>query len=324
MIELTLPSREEITKEALRQKPDLYERIGQTNAVKFISNALQEIRELETAAQHRKFSLPTTPEEAGSIKAIMVIAAPGTYLVPRKIDRYRLWPWTEWMDHRRLEYGAYLVRKITEIKTGKKLTNNPSAFRETIAEQGPDLIYSGRYDERKMAEIGLKIIGKGPSEDIRSAILALGEYPEVDLARALKIKPANLPENKVHFLEGKIDNTVDSAEQLYFPESIKFHPGDQLGLVLHSPQAVRFMYNLQAVFEANKKAVELGKCLPFPNFPLTDSCPILKMFPMTIPLDPLTKLPTKQYPTLEICGLIHYAFYANPLTAALTPFPYTL
>lgn len=319
-----LPPLEEVLNEVLRQKPDLYEKIGETKAVNFVSTALRQIGEMETAAREAKNHLPRTAQDAEKIKAILVIAAPGTYLVPRKIDRYRLWSWTEWMDHKRLEYGAYLMRKLTEIKTGVSLTNDPQAFRETILKAGPDLLYSARFDERKMAEIALKMSGKVPPKEIREAILALGDYPTEDIERALKIKPSNLPEERVHFLEGKLDNTVDSAQQLYFPDSISFLPGDKLGVVIHSPQGMRFLYNLQAVMEANQQAAISGQILPFPKFPLKENSPVLKIFPLPLPIEPTTGYPTRQYPTLEICGLIHYAFYANPQLAAEKPYPYEL
>lgn len=291
--ESILPPMDIILTEALRQKPDFFGRVGTEKAIDFVYTVRRQMVEMQTKAHFRNEELPKTAAEANKIKAIIVISAPGTYSKSNKEDRYKHWPWSEWMDHRRIEYAAYLIRKITEMKTGESLTNNPSKFMEVISKEGPYLLYSGRPDEQDA------------------------------ITEALKDPKIHMPAEKVILIGGKIiDNTIDQAQRLYVPGNINLKPNDHLGFVLHSPQAVRFAYNIQAVVENNIDAIKQGIPEPFPSLPFRKGGPCLRMFPLPIPTNPITRQPSAQYPTFEICGLINYAFYAHPRTASETPFPY--
>lgn len=288
----TLPTMDTILSAVLEQKPDFFERVGKEQGIEFVNSVRNQMVEMETVARLRRKQLPKTAEEAEKIKAIIVISAPGTYLAASKGDRYQQYPWSRWMDHRRIEYAAYLIRNITEIKTGERL-NNPQKFRESISREGPYLLYSGRPDEQ---------------DAIRAALIS----PHI-----------HMPEERVILIGGEIiDNTIHQAQRLYLPKEISLQPGDQVGLVLHSAQAVRFAYTLQQAVEDNLEATFQNLPEPFPNLPFRNGVPILKMFPLPIPTNPLTNQPSAQYPTLEICGLIHYAFYDQPKTASEKPFPY--
>ena len=276
------PTRDEVLEEALRQKPDLFEKVGKDRSLSFIDGALSRISEFDHTASRRDVNLPKTKEEAEKLKAIIVFSAPGTYLKASKEDRYKGWPWSMWMDKRRIDYAAWLVRRITEIRIGERLTNSPD-LSKSISEHGPYLLYSGREDERK------------------------------DILEALSSPSTQFPRSKVILLEGNIDNTIDQVEQLYIPPEVDIRREDSVGLVLHSPQMLRMLHNMGAVLDANREAVLKNSSVPFPNFPFSESSPRIKPFPIVSP--------DKQNVTLEICGIIHYAFYASPPKASKEPYP---
>lgn len=306
-----LPSTNDVLVEALRQRADLFTRVGEERSRRFISQALEEIGQLELVARDRSALAPRTPQEASQVKAIIVLSAAGTYLKPVKDDRYKDFGWARGMDHERLNLAGYMMRKITEMKTGRKLTNDPELFREYTEKYGPDLLYSGRPDE---IEDVLK--------SLQASYIHLPQKDRRQLLSALELPNVYMPPERVHILKGEIDNTVHQIQQLYVPEEIGITSEDTVGLVVHTPQAVRVLRNIQSVVDANKQAYENGQQAPFPNFPFRKGGPRLKIYPLAIPRDPDTHIKTKQYPTLEICGMIYYTFYSSPPLTAETSYPH--
>lgn len=293
-----IPSVDEVLDHTLKQMSTFMTDVGEKKAKGFISDTLAEISRMDTVAKNRFSHIPKTQEEAAKIRAIIAISGPGTYQRRKKEDKYKEYKWAENMDHNRLEYTGFLIRKLTEAKTGQRLVNDPDLFYDYIEKFAPELFYTGNAEET------------------------------TDVLQSLQLDRIHMPHSKVHILGKSIQNTVDQVEQLALPQGFDLKPGEQIGFVLHSPQAVRLMRNMGAIADKNRVAQERGRVLPFPSFPFTEEGGQVRIFPLPIPSfipdpnNPSIRVKAKEYVANEVRGLVYYTFYASPPLARETSFPY--
>jgi len=213
---------DKIRQDALAENPHL-EAISFTDLQLVIRKGLEEMVRLEQIALwHKRCNLPMTYEVARRIKAVIVVSGPGTWYQARKEDRYKEKAWAAWMDHARLAHGVWLIRRVTEISTGKRfqgaidtLDERVQLIKDAIAKHGPYFIYTGREDERAAVKQALA--------DPRSVI----------------------PSEKIYIIEEKIDNTVDQVKTLRLPPNLEMHSQDRVAVVAHSPQLVRMGHMLE-------------------------------------------------------------------------------
>lgn len=202
--------------------------------------------------------LPETKEEAEKIKALWVISAPGTYFQARKNDRYKDKPWALWNDRQRINYA---------FKIGRKM--------EALTQMLPLIVYSGRPDEAAAI-----------SEAVRTPWLRIPQGLEYPRDKVFLINPS------------LIDNAIDQIKTFRLPPALEIGPGDEIGLVIHAPQAVRFLYALACFKDIVPKGVSIRAfLLPTPKggFP--------------------------EYPLQELRGTVANRFIASPAFAPEQPYP---
>ena len=243
----------------------------------FIRGALALYEELEKAALNPQAHFPKTADEAVKIKALWVISAPGTYFKPRKEDRYKDKKWSQWNDRQRINHAFEIGRKLVEVKSGHPISHNWVEAEREINAQGPLVVYNGT-----------------PEED--EAVLEAIKTPWLRIP-----EDKAYPKNKVYVINpiAAIGNTVNQIHSFRLPKEFKIESGDEIGLVIHAPQAVRFLYMLNNFPQVIPKGVTL------------------RVFPLPTPV---TGIP--EYLLQELRGLINYGFIANPPLAAGSPFPY--
>lgn len=249
------------------------------NVERYISGAIQVWDQLETASQNLKSQLPQTIEEAERIKALWTVSAPGTYFQPFKADRYTTKPWSAWMDRQRIIYSFKIGRSIAEIRLGHTICNNWQDAKAELMEQAPAIIYNGT-----------------PAEN--AAVLQVKKTPW------LRIPQSSIyPGDKIFVINPltAIDNTVDQIKSFRLPPNSEIKPGDEIGVVIHAPQAVRFLYALNNIKNVIPKEVNL------------------KIFPLPTP-----KNGFPEYPLQELRGTIFYHFIANPQITAGSPYSFKI
>ncbi len=283
---LSLPTIEDVIAEAYsdrQNKGDLLDRIGEEEARKFIGKCISMIGNFEEVSDYsaQERLLPKDAEEANKIKIIWVLSGPGYYGQPFKDDRYKDKPWARWMDRNRAHRGVWLARRLTELKIGQKLPNDPGVIKQAILQDGPYIIYNGRNDENR------------------------------EMRRALTDEKALIPPEKVFIMDEGIDNTVDQVTGFRLPLGTEMEHGDLIALVTHSPHALRTLHMIQRINELQKDNASHNLL----DFPISDES-ILKISPVRTPATGLT-----EYATLEICGLLHYAYYDQTRPASKIPFP---
>lgn len=257
--------------------PRLQEIMAQDKGVvEFIEHALKVYQDLEQAASNPDAHFPKTAEETSRIKALWVISAPGTYFKASKNDRYKDKPWAAWNDRQRVNYALHLGRRLAEVKLGHKLGNNWVKVERELNVEGPLIIYNGRPDEN-------------------AAVLEAAATPW------LRIPEPNLyPRDRIMVISPMppIDNLLDQIKTFRLPRDFKMNSGDEIGVVIHAPQAIRFLYMLN-------------------NFPgVIPEGAVIRVFPLPTP-----ETGMQEYPLQELRGLINYRFIANPPIAADTPYP---
>lgn len=240
----------------------------------FISGVISVLNQMEAAAKNPR--LPQTKEEAEKIKALWVISAPGTYFQAEKADRYRGKKWSLWNDRQRINYAFKLGRQIAEIKLGHPVSKNWNETEKEITDQGPMIIYNGT-----------------PQED--AAISEAVNTPWLRIPQGLEY-----PKTKVYVINPMhpIDNTSDQIRTFRLSPSIKINNGDEIGLILHAPQSMRFLHTLN-LFNMLPVGINLRV------FPLGTS-------PGGYP----------DYPLQELRGMVNYRFIADPPKLAQEAFPH--
>lgn len=244
----------------------------------YISGTIKVFNQLEKAAQNPQSQLPQTPKEAAGIKALWIISAPGTYFQASKPDRYARKPWSPWMDRERINRALQIARKLVEMKLGHPVSNNWADAERELTEQGPLVVYNGT-----------------PAEN--AAVL------EAKKAPWFRIPEANTyPGNKILVINpiAKIDNTGDQIRSFHLPPMFDINPGDEIGVVLHAAQAVRFLHALANFKGAIPEGVNL------------------RIFPLPTPRGGFP-----EYPIQELRATTYYHFIANPPIAADSPYPFS-
>lgn len=241
----------------------------------FINNAIAIYSEMETAAQDWQRFLPQTKQDAEKLKALWVISAPGTYFKARKQDRYSDKPWAMWNDRRRINHAFGIARRVTELVSGEQLTGNWGREKELILEHGPLAVYNGTPLE---------------NADLAQAVAT----PWLRIPRSLAY-----PKEKVCIINpfDRIDNVVDQVKSFRLPEDFKISEGDEIGIVIHAPQAPRLLHTLNKFSRVFPTGVR-ARIFPLPN-------------------------PDRsEYPRQELRGLVYYRFIADPPLASGLPYPY--
>lgn len=256
-----LPTVEDVLVEAYsdrQHKGDFFPRIGEEKARRFIRECISIIGRFEEAADYsaQEKLLPKDVEEVSTIKAIWVLSGPGYYGQPFKEDRYKDKPWARWMDRNRAHRGAWLARRLTEIKIGQRLPNDSSVIRQAILQNGPIIIYNGRNDENQ------------------------------EIRRALTDQKAFVPSEKVFITDEGIDNTVDQVRGLRLPLGVEMEQGDKIALVTHSPHVLRTLHVIQRITELQRENSNHRL-----DFPISDET-ILKISPVRTPIDGLREYAT--------------------------------
>jgi len=190
--------------------------ISESEIKPFIASLIKEIDSLEETAERdkKKFELPD--EIAKNIGAIWVFSGSGTYFEPKKDDRYKDFPWADWMDRTRLDHAVRLTRKIAEKVSGQnfraplsKIDQTKDKIKKSISRHGPYIIYNGAPLENK------------------------------GVAKALTQKGVIIPDEKVKIIEDDIINTIDQIKTFKLPD--EFREGKELALIAHAPHLARII-----------------------------------------------------------------------------------
>lgn len=243
----------------------------------FISGAISVLNQMEAAAKNPRF--PKTKEEAERIKALWIKTAPGDYFHAEKDDRWKDKPWAKWMDRKRDNYAFQIGRQITEVLSGQKLDNNWPKAKEIIKSYGPLIIYNGRSDESHAFSEAVKI----PWLRIPDGLMYPAEKTYV-LQPTLGFDPNA--------------NMFDTIRTFKLPMGMKMQQGEEIGVIVHAPQAVRFLYAL-GMYNVIPSGVNI------------------RMFPMPTPPGGFP-----DYPLQELRGMVNYRFIADPPKLAEKAFPH--
>lgn len=245
--------------------------------VEFISDAIGVLNELEVSAQNPQSQLPKTSEEAAKIRALWVISAPGTYFQAEKEDRYKGKKWALWNDRHRVNYAFKIGRELVAINLGHPLNSNWVKSERELDAFGPLIVYNGT-----------------PVEN--AAILEVTKAPWFRISEGLIY-----PRSKVVVINPfpSIDNTIDQIITFRLPTSYAMSSGDEIGIVIHAPQAVRFLYTLANLTNVIPQGTKL------------------RVFSLPTPIGGYP-----EYPLQELRGMVNYRFIADPPKVAHSPYPY--
>lgn len=186
-----------------------------------IRTVLTEIDELEEAANLKKSLAALTPEVAKNIAAFWVFSGPGTYNSPVKEDTYKNYPWAKNMDHSRLTYAVFLVRKIAELLNPGSEKRRPlgenrerrKATKELIAQSGPSIIYNGSKVEN-------------------------------DVVKDMRKRDIIIPPEKIIVVGDGTRNTTDQIKSFAFPANL-YQAGKEIGLISHAEHFPRILRMLE-------------------------------------------------------------------------------
>lgn len=241
----------------------------------FLNRAIRLAVTLEQAAQNPQANLPQTAEKATKVKGLWVKSAHGTYLQDTKEDRFKGKPWAVGNDRQRINYSLEIARSIAEIRSGKSLTGNFAEDKEVMMEYGPYIIYAGREDENR---------------DLRTAASNPLHYFPADRV---------YPTERFYIIDGPIDNAADVIKNFRMPPTYHPQAGDEIGSVMHWPQAVRILFMLNQIEN---------------QFPPEAT---LRLFPM-----PVAEGGNPEYLLQELRGATFYRFISKPQLAASWPHRY--
>lgn len=274
--DMVLDSIEEVEKEWRDQLKEIINSERGAQVSTFLERAVSLYFDLENLALNPQANFPKTAEEATRIRAIWVKSAHGTYLQETKEDRFKDKEWARWNDRDRVNYALSIARSITELRSGQALTGNWEEDRRVILEYGPRIVYAGRWDENR----DLKEASSDP----------------------LHYFPSDRPYPTENFLiiDGQIDNSADVIRHFKMPETYQPRFDDEIGVVSHSPQGVRFLFMLQQLES---------------KFPRQAT---VRMFPIPAPEGSFP-----EYPIQELRGAVFYRFISKPQLAADIPYHYS-
>lgn len=150
---------EKIYQAALEQHKKLAGVSSPEEIKSIIRTLLEEIDELYKVASPEKAASALTPDIAEKVVAIWDFSGAGTYYEPSKNDAYKDARWADNADRNRLNYSAFLCRKIAELRALGATLKGPieeqnerrTMAKELIATDGPTILYNGRHDENEAA-----------------------------------------------------------------------------------------------------------------------------------------------------------------------------
>ena len=214
---------EEIYQKALAQHPE-FKQIKKEELCSVIGSALDEVKKLENAANLQSAAASISRELAKNIVAVWDFSGPGVYDGPdRDDDRYKDISWARGMEHARLSYTAFLVRKITEILNGEVDIRGPISnveerkqdIKKLISDSGPMVIYNGTLKENQRVEDVLE----------RKGII--------------------IPKEKMLVINNAhTNNTNDQIKTMLWPKELH-QSGKEVVLVSSAPHLMRIAHVLQ-------------------------------------------------------------------------------
>lgn len=216
-------------------------------------------------------------EDASKIKALWVISAPGTYFKASKEDRYKDKPWAAWNDRQRVNKALHLGRRLAEVKLGHPLSDKWAQQERELGSEGPLVIYSGRPDEKEAL--------------LEAAVVPWLRFPQDSV----------YPRDKIFVVNPKppIDNLLDQIRTFRLPPGLEINSGDEIGVIIHAPQAVRLLYNLSnSLGGISERAT-------------------IRIFPLPTP-----KIGIPEYPIQEIRGIVYGSYIKNPPVVGAAPYPH--
>ncbi|MDO8566247.1 MAG: hypothetical protein Q7S04_03630 [Candidatus Moranbacteria bacterium] len=253
-----------------------------------IEDCLNEIDAIERAARNKE-KWKISAEMAQRRHLIVNLAAPGTYYLSSKNDKYRDKPWATLLDRERADTSAILGIQIAAQTTGQ----NHSLFTKSRILDGldPDL-------NRLRPDVHESIEASG------THFLYIGTEQEGDAIRKVLASPTSfIPEDVVTIIDQSIGNTLDSIHALKQFLQSSYPPGE----TTHGkPLSIDFVMGAQALRT-------LRMCNKFDVIP---SEALVNLFPMATPQSGI-----REYPKNEISGTIYYALTND---ASLKPVPYSL
>ncbi len=207
---------DKIYQESLAEHPE-FQNISEGEVKDLIRSAAEEIKILEQSADRTLAVAALTPDIAEKLSAIWIFSGPGTYdSRPDPVQTYGQYPWTQGMDRARINYAAWLTRKIAEIKSGqekqakpkRQITDRIEQTKALIDAYGPALMYNG-------------------STIANEAV-----------ADALDQPGGIMPESKVHIFENDFRKTIEQIKTFSLPADLHT-AGNEIGLVSHAPHLMR-------------------------------------------------------------------------------------
>jgi len=179
-----------------------------------VSNSIkEEIERIRQAADPKKADKALTKEVAENIAVLWDFSGPGNYDDAYKNDRYTEFSWTRGMERQRLNYTAWLSKKIAERISGINEETDGAKVKSLIEMYGPKIIYNGDQNENKK-------------------VIDLLERDGIIIPRdKLIIPPSNI----------EIGNTVDQIKGFSLPKELH-KPGKEIGIISHEGQLARMMH----------------------------------------------------------------------------------
>ena len=203
----------QIYRDALIQHPDLA-KVDSQELHTLISQCLEEIKRLEKASDPKTVAENLTPEIAKNITALWDFSGPDGHGLYHGID------WSVSLDQDRLNYTAWLERKISEQLSSAEaprgginsVTTRQTQARALILQNGPTIIYNGSNTQN-------------------------------DRVRDMLDEPTIVPKEKV-FIEGEgYKTTIDQIKNFKFPPELK-KEGKEIGLISNAPHLMRIAHIL--------------------------------------------------------------------------------
>lgn len=177
---------------------------------KTIDSCLSEMEALEAAAGSKNALRALTLEIAQNVVAIWDFSGSGNYDKPRGDDPYKDLNWAAGTDHDRLNYSAWLARKMAQLRDPNGASGSA---KESISKFGPTIIYNANETMNAVARDVLT----------RKGII--------------------IPQEKVIIPEKGRENTVEQIKDFSLPAGLH-QSGKEIGMVSHAPHLVRIAHIL--------------------------------------------------------------------------------
>ncbi len=271
--------------EAALAEHEEFREVPQTEMKELIKASLDEAEELERCADPKEATDALTPAIAENILALWVFSGPGTYEQPVKDDRYKNYKWARGMDRARLDYAAFLARKIAELRSGETAGRGPineaekrkQKAKSLLSSHGPSIIYNGTEVENAAAKRALT----------RPGVIIPGEK-----AHILELDPS-------HTVPQKELRTSDQIKRFMLPD-ILHKAGKEIAIISHAPHLPRILRMM-------------NRYKPLPN----DMA--VRLFPLRTPTEG-----REEFTGMETRGLLYYVFLSPEHDATKEPYPHVI